>query len=428
MGLGIWAWYKYVYYLDDNGIYIRKGVILPQYRYINYKKLSVVAVERPFYLLPFRAVRISADTDGGSPTVPDFSVTVYKRQVEDFVRRAKTPFVNYSDLKRVYLPKNIHIAILSFITSNSITGVIFAYAFISGTGKVLGGEFESQMMQQLTTLASVLAKGIPPVAAILGFVILGGWLLSFLLNLIRHLRFCVTRQSGSLQIQSGIFTRREYVISVKRINLIELRQTLITKLFGFYTAFIHANGYGKRKDELSVLMPAGEGYDLTRNLDLLLPEIPVSKPTMRPHIRYLSRFLIPPLSWIGGILAGWYIIYRLVPSFADIIVYFGIMAVIPAFWYLCVKIISYFHTGVGESREAYTLSYTYAYRIKTIAVPKKRIVKLTVRRSLFQVMSGCCDLVILTFSEGTKRHVVPNLNFEEAKKMMDVQRYYKEKK
>lgn len=426
--LGILAWYKYVYYLGETGIYIKQGILLPKYRYIPYQKLSVVSVERVFYLIPFRAVRLTADTDGGAPTTPDFAITVYKNQVDDFIRRSKAPFVNYSDLKRVYMPKNIYIAILSFITSNSLTGVIFAATFISGMGNVVGGEFETQMMEQITSLASELAKGIPPIAATLGFVVLGGWLLSFLLNLIRHLRFSTERQSGSLQINSGLITRREYFIAVKRINLIELRQTLLTKLFGFYTVFIHSNGYGKKKDELSVLMPSGEGYDLTRNLELLLPEISVCRPQVRPRIKYLSRFLIPPLAWIGGVSAGWYLAYRFFDLFSDVILYFGIMALIPCIWYLIVKIVSFFHTGVGESSTAYTFCYTYGYRIKTVAVPKKRIVKLTVRRSLFQVMSGCCDLVILTYSEGRKRHVVPNLNFEEAKKIMETESFYRPQK
>lgn len=423
--LGFWQWYRYVYRLDPDGISIRRGIFFPKRRFIQYTRLSVVAVEHPYYLIPFFAVRVSADTDGGAPTTPDFQVTIFKSQVEDFLRRVDSPFINRSELKKVYRPKNFYIAVLSFINSNSLTGVIFAATFISGAGKVVGGEFESQVMQQLTSFATVIAAGLPPIAAIVGFVVLGGWLISFLLTLIRHLKFSAARQSGGLTIKSGLITKREYHIAVKRINLIELRQSFITKLFGFYTGFIHSNGYGKRKDELSVLMPAGDGHAIASNLDMLLPEIPLCKTTLRPRLKFLSRFMIPPLSWIGGVSAGWILLNLLFPSFSDVILYIGIMAEIPCFWYLCVKIASFFHTGVGESESAYTFCYTYGYRIKTVAVPKKRIVKLTLRRSLFQVMSGCCDLVILTFSEGKKRHVVPNVPFHEAKKMMAAEEYYR---
>lgn len=421
VALGFLAWYRYLYCLTDDGIYIKKGIIIVKNRYIPYGKLSVLSIEKPFYLIPLHAVRIHADTDGGLPTTPDFAITIYRSELEGFRQKVTAPIINDGEIKRVYLPKNFYIAILSFIVSNTLTGVLFVSTFISGIGNVLGNEVEEQMKGQLTVIAQKYAFGIPPMAAILAIVILGGWAVSFILNLIRHLRFSVTRQSGSLYIKSGLVTRREYLLTVKRINLIELRQTFFTKLFGFYSAFIHCNGYGKRKDELSILMPAGERYDLQQNVKMLLPEIPICKPTIRPRKKYLSRFLVPPISWVLSVLAGWLLLFYFCPQFSEIVFFIGIMAEIPCVWYLLVKILSYFHTGVGFSEDVYTFNYTYGYRIKTIAVPKERIIRLTVRRSFFQLMSGCCDLVILTYSEGRKRHVVPNLNYEEAKKMMNAE-------
>lgn len=425
LGLGLLSWYRYVYYLDSEGIHIKKGIWIVKYRCIPYEKLSVLSIEHPFYLIPFRAVRVYADTDGGLPTVPDFAITIRKGEVPAFLERSRAPFLNFMEIRKVYLPKNFHIAVLSFVASNSLTGVLFAATLISGAGHVLGEQFENHIMQQLTDLANLLAFGVPPLAALLAFVVLGGWALSFLRNLIRHLRFSITRQGGGIDVKSGVFTHREYLIAVRRINLIELRQTLLTKLFGFYAAFIHANGYGKRKDELSVLMPSGEGYELSQNLQLLLPEIPVCRPEIRPKLKYLSRFLIPPITWIAVTSGLWLLGARFLPELGELVFYFGFMAEIPCLWYLFVKLVSFRHTGVGLGENTYTLCYTYGFAIKTIAVPKQRIVKLTIRRSLFQVMSGCCDLVILTFSEGRKRHVVPNLNFEEAKRIMEAQGFYR---
>jgi putative membrane protein len=426
-GMGFLAWFRYLYALGDEGIFIRKGIFLVKQRFLPYRKLSVVSVERPWYLLPFRAVRIHADTDGGLPTVTDFSATIHRDEVDKFLRRANRPFINKNEIRRVYLPKNLYIALLSVATSNSLTGVLFVSTVISTGGRVLGAQFETQMMHQLTAFAQTLAAGIPPAAALIAFTILGGWLVSFCVNLVRHLRFSTARQSGILEVKSGLITRREYSVTVSRINLIELRQTLLTRLFGFYSAFIHANGYGKQKDELSVLMPSGESHSLARNMELLLPEIPICKPTIRPRLKYLSRFLIPPLGWIAGVGAVWILCSLLFPAFGDLILCLGLMAEIPCVWYLFVKIYSFFHTGVGKMGNTYTFCYTYGYRIKTVAVPKKRIVKLTIRRSWFQIISGCCDLVVLTFSEGMKRHVIPNLNYEEAKAMMESEAYCREK-
>jgi len=419
LALGMIGWFRYVYRLDREGIRIKRGILLSRDRFLPYRKLSVLAVERPFYLRPFGAVRVRADTDGGLPNIPDFSITIRKRELPDFIARANAPFTDGEKIKRVYLPKNSAIAILSFVASNTLTGVLFMSTFISGAGKVLGEQFQELMMQQLSELFRLLAFGIPPLAAWIAFIILGGWLVSFLVNLVRHLGFSATRQGESLYLRRGVITRREYWLAAGRINLIELRQTLLTKLFGFYTAFIHCNGYGQTKDELSVLMPSSEQEELRQNLALLLPELPVSQSQVRPRKRYLSRFLLPPLVWTGAVSALWVAAFRLFPEVGDVILYIGVMAEIPCIWYLFVRIVAYFHTGIGASGEVYTFRYTYAYRIKTISVPKAKIVKLRIRRSIFHRMAGCCDVVAYTFSESRKRHVIPNLAYEEAVRIME---------
>lgn len=420
IGLGLISWYKYSYCLAEHGIHIRKGIMFVKHRFIAYNDLSIVSIEKPFYLIPFRAVRIKADTDGGGNKKADFAITIYSGNVDEIRIKVTSPFINRQDIKRVYLPKNLYIAILSFVVSNSITGVLFMSTLISGMGKVLGKEVEVQFMDRLTRITEILAFGVPPAAAIIAITILGGWGVSFFLNLIRHLRFSVTRQSNNLKIQTGLVTYREYLISKSRINLIELRQTLITKLCGLYIALIHCNGYGKNKDELSVLMPACVKSDLEKNMHLLLPEIPFCKRTIKPKLRYLSRFLFPPLTWIFSLLAAWLIARLVFPNFSELSLFVLIMSEILCVWFLFVKILSYFHTGVGFKNNVYTFSLTYGYRFKTIAIPSQRIVKLTLRQSLFQLTSGCCDIVVLSYSEGKKRHVVPNVNFADAKEMFEL--------
>lgn len=411
--MGLWEWFSYVYFLSEDGINIRKGIFIIKLRVIPYNKLSIISLEYPFLFRPIKAVRLRADTDGGHFNSPDFSITIKQEQVDEILVKAIGPFIQKKDIKKIYLPKNFYVAVLSFVVSSTFAGALFVSTFISGIGKILGKEAENLLVGTLTDIAKKLAFGLPPIAGIIAISLLGGWLISFAMNLIRNLKFSATRQSNSLTVTSGVFTKREWLIAVNRINLIELRQTFLTKIFSFYIAFIHCNGYGNKKDELSILMPAGRNKEIMQTIRLLLPEIPICKPTLKPKKRYLSRFLIPPLSWIFGVLVGTIGVNYFFPQLYDIVVFFRIMAFILCFCFLGVKLISYFHTGVGIEKNVYTFQYTYIFRIKTIVVPKERIVKLKIRRSIFQLMSGCCDIVILTYSESKKRHVIPNLNYEE---------------
>lgn len=421
IGLGILRWYRMAYRLEPHGIRVRQGIFISRERFIPYERLSVTSAESPWYLVPIHAVHLSADTDGGFPNEADFSMTVQRKEFLPFLKQCRTPFWNNEEIRRVYLPSNLNIAVLSFIASNSLTGVLFCATFISGIGKVLGTSFERELMTHITTAMQLLAFGIPPIAAILAFTILGGWLISFLRNLVRHLRFSAVRQGGLLEIRSGLFTRRVFDITVRRINLVEAHQNLLTKTIGLYSTFIHANGYGKKKDELSVLMPSCDKAELHGNLALLLPEFPLCKPTIRPKLRYLSRFLIPPLSLIAAVGILWFGAWYFFPSIHSIILYLGIMVLIPCVWFLLAKTVSFFHTGIGVRDHVFTLRYSYGLRFKTVSVPAERIVRIDVRQSVFQLTSGCCDVVFYTFSEGSKRHIVPNVSCKEAAELLNNQ-------
>lgn len=413
ISLGVIAWWRYTYHLDDDGIHIKKGILLVKRRFIPYKKLSVVSVENPFYFIPIHAVRVTADTNGGLPTVPDFKITILKSELGNIISHVTQPFKNGSQLKRVYYPKNRYITLLSFLVSNSLTGVLFVSTFISGLGKVLGKEFENQVVVRLTSIAKFLAFGVPPIAATIGLAILGGWGVSFIVNLIRHLKFSVVRQGTSLDIKSGLVTKRRYLISVKRINLIELRQSLFTKTIGIYTALIHSNGYGKKRDELSILMPAGRRADISQNFCLLLPEIPINKPTLKPDKKRIVRFVWPSILLSIIISVAWIFAYNSFPKYNSVILFIGLMAQLPCLWFVVVRFFAFGHTGIGLANEVYTFTYTKAFRFKTISVPRNRVVKVKIRQSPFQIKNKSCDVLIYTFSEGKKLHLLQSLRLSD---------------
>ena len=87
LALGTIAWYRYEYCFTDTGIDMRKGLFLVKRRFLPYRKLSVVSVEHPFYLRPFGAVRVAADTDGGTFNREDFKATMHQEDVILFLQQ-----------------------------------------------------------------------------------------------------------------------------------------------------------------------------------------------------------------------------------------------------------------------------------------------------------------------------------------------------
>lgn len=86
------------------------------------------------------------------------------------------------------------------------------------------------------------------------------------------------------------------------------------------------------------------------------------------------------------------------------------MVHIPIFWWLFVKIVAFFHVGIGIRGDVYTFRSTFAYAIYTTVVHKNKIARVEVRQSLFQKMANCSDVIIYTYNEKKHRLVVQNVS------------------
>ena len=420
---GVVQWSAIQYSLRLKGIYVESGFFVQKARYLPFKNLSSVTLEAPFYLRPLKIVRLRMETDGGSRSQAD-AVLLLRRDRADEILAACTKRLAEGEGGpkgvRTYHPRALYIAILSLITSNTLTGVLFAATFISQSGKVLGEAFEKLLMDSITRLIQILAFNLPPAAPMLAAVLLGGWGIAFLMTLVSHLGFRARREKRMLAVKVGVITKKEAYMAVERVNYVQLRQSLMTILCGFCSAFLNCTGYGKEKNEMAVLFPAVEKQDLRRTLRLILPEIKVSPRKYKPYIKVLTRFLIPPLTLmlVFAVLFGglWYFF----PGLRQLNLFFGIMAEIPAVWWLFVKIAAYFHVGIGVRGDSFTFRFTFGYAFYTVALHKDKIAKIETQQSLFQKMSKCSDVIIYPFSERQRRMRIHNIRQSEVEEFLRI--------
>lgn len=415
---GFFQWYFTTFKIQQKGLYFRKGIFFHSEQYIPYANLSSVGIDRPFYLRPLHIVRLKLETDAGSRKNPDAKMLLHRDLAEEIVSLSTVYLTDTGTVTKSYKPRAAYIAILSLITSNTLTGVLFVSTFITQTGKILGQSAEDLLVYYMTRLTQLVAYRLPPAAAVLACVILGGWLIGFLINLVNHLNFYTARKGGCLYARAGILVQREYHMAVDEINCLTLRQSFMTKLFGFYSAMISCTGYGKDKNELAALLPAVDSQGLRQSLHLILPEIQPCARLYKPPTRTITRFLIPPCTTLLCTLAGFLLLHHFFPEFHELILYLGIMVHIPIVWWLFVKITAFFHVGIGIRDDVYTFRSTYAYAIYTTVVHKNKIARVEVRRSLFQKMAHCSDVIIYTYNEKKHRLVVQNVDQDGVEKFL----------
>ena len=120
--------------------------------------ISSITVENPFYLSPIRGSYVKLDTDAGNVRQADLSFVMKRKDVERLVKYAQEKLVGDAKTWDASIaPRLWYIAILSLISSNSLTGVLFASTLISQSGNLLGKEFEDMLVTNLTKIAELLA-------------------------------------------------------------------------------------------------------------------------------------------------------------------------------------------------------------------------------------------------------------------------------
>ncbi len=320
--------------------------------------------------------------------------------------------------ERVFRPHSLYVAALSAFLSNSFAGVLLASAFINRAGTVLGEELEGRVLSTLTQISGWLAFGIPPVAATVGLIILVGWFIGFMGNLLRLTRFRIERSERALTVNFGLLTRRTYSVLVQKINYLDIRQSLLTKLLRLYLVFIQATGYGKGKNEVSALIPSATRKDLAATMTMLLPEIRPHARAVRPQRSAWLRYVFLPLLLLPALPVATYIALRLLPAWGDVIRFFGLMLWVPVLWLLLLKLVDYFTAGLCREGGTLTLRYSRGFVLHTVVVPLNRAAMTVCSRSLLQRLGGGCDIVVYTYSESgrmvRRTHTVKSLPLQEA--------------
>ena len=115
----------------------------------------------------------------------------------------------------------------------------------------------------------------------------------------------------------------------------------------------------------------------------------------------------------------WRTAYRWLPSLRELVIFLGIMLLIPSVWWLLVRVLSFFHTGIGLRENIFTFRAVSGYRVLTVVCRADKIDKLTVTQNIFQKRNHCADLYIWLRSEKHTCLLVGNLSLDDVSAFLE---------
>lgn len=405
-------WFKFKYYMDESTFYYTTGIFFQREFAIPLHRISSFTLFKPFWLRPFRVVRLRLDTIARSPTQADLELYLDARQAQSLMdRRRRDPVVREDGSAQV-LPSRWEVLLFSLFTSNSLWGILFVSAFISQAGKLIGQRLSALLFSTFEELSRLILAGMPPVLGGMVLILIGGWLVAFFRNLLQAKGLYAQRTPSTLQMGGGVLVARESSLRLQDISFLDLRQSLFTRLLGLYSVFVSGIGLGKGQEDLPVLSPFSTQRQTLERLRRLAPEFVPASRQLRPNAGAIMKFLwLPLLPCLLLPLATNFAI-RLLPSWRMVLEFCGGMLSLPALWFLGVRVLDFCSSGVGYAHGYYTIRYSSRFSLHCVVFSADKLARVELRQSPMQQFGNRCDLLLFTRAEGRQRHRLRNLDLD----------------
>ena len=394
----VMKWYscRYRFSTTEDGHFhtvgVRQGLIVKRMLYIAAEDAASVEVECTPLLWLIGGRRVSLST-AGLRRRADARLYLSSRQTG---RLFRLKYRQYD-----YRAPRWPIVILSLTGSNAAVGLLTVAPVLRQSGKVLGDNLTQDVVGLVGQLIDL---GLPSALRTAGNVFVIGWGVSVVRNFLRYMGFCAHRDDRYLLLSSGAFTHREIMIDRDKIVALELRQTLMMRLFSLHTAIVTAVGYGRDIGTRPVLIPAARPRDLGMCLDRLLPQFSIHNWRLSPCKRSLWRYITTPLLLLAagvslGFLGPWWSGVSLLCS-----VFSG--------WWLIVRWLGFAGAGFGCSETAVSLCYPCGLAWHRVYLPAHVIDCVTITRSPGQRRRGTCSVRVRCFGEKRRTHRVWGLPYD----------------
>ena len=422
VGFAVFRWLFVFYRIEDDGIEAHFGPFGIIRTKVYFSEITTFSTNQGYIYRAVGACTMYIETNADSLPRTDMKLVISEKSVKEIydivaARSDRQPSFSVAPRKR-------HLAVFSLLFSSPISGIILFMTFIYELYRLVGQEMEKQLFDtvngrlvQIDSEFLGIFRAVPGTIAMIGGVIAGGWLLSFVTNLLSYWKFTSARRGRQYFITSGFIRRKRSILNRDRVNYFDVRRTLMMRLFRISSVHICCTGYGVRKSDTSALIPITTDSEMEASMKILAPSLKQAPPEIRTGRRDLGRFVALPLMMcLIPIAAGTFMKYMIDRWHSEINILMIIMT-LPLIWQVIIKLAAAFTTSVGMKNDVCTLCYCRDSMYHTVSIPKKNVSKLRIKQNLTQRMSRTCTLFIYTDSERRRVHKIMGLPLEATKEM-----------
>lgn len=301
--VGYVRWSTTEYWLDDDAVHLRRGVLQRQQAAVPLERISSIdTVQGPIHrLLGVTELQIHAAGGGQEPEIsllalsPEGAVAVRAHAARSGAgaRAEETPA--RPPIRTLSRPALLAAA----LTSGQVTVIVPVLAALAqGLDDVFGRGGEDVIQRYLPpdTMADALVG--------LAVLVAAAWVLAILGTIVAFAGFTVVRDGDRLRITRGLLQRRVSTIPVARVQAIRVVEGVFRQPFGLAAIRVESAGYAGQPSANTTLFPLLPRGELDAFLNAAVPELAAPlAPLERPPRRARWLYVGVPVA-IGAVAAG----------------------------------------------------------------------------------------------------------------------------
>lgn len=402
------------YHSTNEEFSFRKGCIMHRRAKIPREAIETVFVQRTFVSRLFGARKLHIDTPAVGNSSTDVNLYLNKKSTEALINT----IYPREDKPSVHKSSNFRILIMAATWSNSFTGYLLFVPFINRVGDILGKEFSEMLLSKVNVSIYLASIGIPPLAATIGSIMLIGWVVSFLSQFFRYFGFKTEIYKDYIEINRGLINTDRNIVPIDKINVLQIKQSLIMIPMKLYGAFAYTISSGKTKGDKSMLIPAQPYDSIVGALDKMLPFNRDESDKVRPEkVEIISYLLIPFFIMLG--LTAVLIIMLYFKIQHEIIVLYTLLSFIIVVILFILMTIAHKRSFLAANESCVVVSSYKGFSITKSIIPFSKIQCVVVRRSIFQRLGSDCTVKIYAYGEKSNCFIVRQLDHKKVVKLLN---------
>lgn len=304
-GIAEWATFKYK--LEEEELYVERGVFIKKKRYIHPNRVHSIDLSQGIIQRLFGLVKVSIETAGGG-SEPEVELLAIRRDDAELIREQLLKTFEKTEKERnrsVIWELSKERLILAALTSSGV-GIVFSAiaALFSQIEQFLPDTIYEAVFQFFSE------SNVAFLVVLFVVVFLIAWGLAIIGTILKYAGFQIEKAGDEIIISRGLLERRQLTLQTNRVTAVRIVRSLFRQPFGFSTVYVESAGGGTTDEQLStVLFPIIKESELKAALENILPDYAFSyelkRIPKRACLRSIVRITVLPLIVTIGVGLAW---------------------------------------------------------------------------------------------------------------------------